>query len=78
MIKKIKNWARKSEHNSLAFTAYSIIAVQLMWFIPYITISVNKYGWSGKMPQSDSFILAGAILLSMWIGFKFSMKFLYK
>jgi len=77
MITKIRNWAKQSERNSLAFTAYAIIAFELIWFIPYMIISVNRYGWSGRMPQSDSFILVGVIFLSVLIGFKFSMKFLY-
>jgi hypothetical protein len=76
MIAKIRNWAKQSEQNSLAFTAYSIIIVSLLWFIPYFVICIYPYGWN-RVPESYPFVFIIATFLSMWIGFKFSMKFLY-
>ena len=77
MIKRIKNWAKKSEQDSLAFTGYVIIAIELMWFIPYSIIILSKYGWFETIPISYIFTELGLTLLSIWIGFKFVMKFLY-
>ena len=71
----IKEWSKK-DGNANLFMALSIIAVMLTWFIPYIVISVVKYGWLGIIPRYHVFLLIGMIFLSMWVGFKFTMKFL--
>ena len=78
MIKRIKNWTKKSEQNSLAFTGFAIITIELMWFIPYSMIILSKYGLCETIPISYIFTEVGLTLLSIWIGFKFAMKFLFK
>lgn len=77
MIKKIRNWALKSEKNNNLFLFYCITFTMLFWFIPFQIHGVYKHGWFGKMSWAEVWIFISLIFLSIWIGFKIAMRFLY-
>ena len=50
MIKKIRNWIKKTEYNRKLFIVLSIILAELIWFVPYFILCLIKYGWFGTIP----------------------------
>ena len=77
MIKRIRNWTDKSFENRQHFIALCIIVCQIIWFIPFSIFEIIKFGLFGTMPRYFIFIVLSLTLLSIWIGFKIGMKFLY-
>lgn len=74
---KLKSWLKISEKNRTIFMLMSIILFELIWFVPFVVVCTIKYGMLGTLPISYIFVFTFLMLLSLFLGFKFSMKVLF-